>query len=295
MDSRKWDEIAQAVEAYRQCPHDEQFDVLSNALADSIFYVPVGDFDGSNAAISLLHSVQGGAFLPLYADKANVRPAQHSEGVRPADWQHILSQLSDVQGCVIEPYSVNFAFDSRFVDALVSKRSGDGAVKGGDMPAEESSEGVASDSHTWVKESDTSLDVPSVGDVLLENVPVSEDFVVPETVSGSLNDAMQAVADECGTPLWLFEVRRIASPSRYLMIINAPSQWFNEVGVQAVNNVLGRFPDPGVRLDFVPRDSEFGSYVEGKAPHYSPRVNAGGKGQGASGRSHNFLRRLFKR
>ena len=128
MDGRKWDEIFQAIEAYRACAQQEQFESLCRALDDCTLYVPVGDFDGNNAVISPLTSVQGGSFIPLYASRENVRPAQPSEGVRPADWQHILNQLPNIDGCVFEPYSVNFSFDRRFLDVLVKTAAGAGSA-----------------------------------------------------------------------------------------------------------------------------------------------------------------------
>ena len=119
MNTLEWDTIVQAIAEYRACPERVQLDSLCRALTGCTLYVPAGDFDGNNAVISLLSSAQGGLFIPLYATKENVCPPQHSEGVRPADWKHILSQMPFVDGYVIEPYSVNFAFDGRLIDAIL--------------------------------------------------------------------------------------------------------------------------------------------------------------------------------
>lgn len=306
MNTRKWDEIAQAIEAYRVTPHGEQFEALCCALADCTLYVPVGDFDGNNAVISLLSSAQGGTFLPLYADKANVRPAQHSEGVRPADWQHILNQLSDVEGCVLEPYSVNFAFDRRFIDALVNKCGGNGsgvdgsdsdggAVDGG-TPEEKSPENAEPAIHAWPGlDSNAPLNIPiQVEEPAPSQSPVPK-VGIPQSIPSSLNDAMQAVSNESSVPLWLFEVQGADGAQGYLMVVDASQQWFDEEGAQTVNGVLGRFPDPGAPLDFAPRESEVGRCVEDQAPHYFPRVNTGQGQTDSSEHSSGFFRRLFKR
>lgn len=316
MDTRKWDEVVEAIEAYRACPQNEQFDSVCCALADCTLYVPVGDFDGNNAVISPLRSVQGGTFLPLYADKANVRPAQHSEGVRPADWQHILSQLSHVEGCVLEPYSVNFAFDRRFVDVLVKKcgggcdvekdsaldsvvldaSTGDDDVNDASALQEESSESDTPVVHAWPGLDGDGLRIPvQESDPSLAQKPAPVELSVPASIPSSLNEAMQAVSNECGVPVWLFEMQGVGEEQGYLMVVDASSQWFDEVGVQAVNGVLGRFPDPGARLDFVARESELGRRVEGQAPHYLPRVSAVHEKQNLPGQAHGLFRRLFKR
>ena len=316
MNTRHWGEITQAVEAYRANPSGEQYDALCRAFADCTLYVPVGDFDGSNAVIALLHSAQGGTFLPLYADKANVRPAQHSEGVRPADWQHILRQLSHVDGCVFEPYSVNFAFDRRFIDTLVAVGAtgggvadggvadggvtdggvtdggvADGDVVGGVAPEAGSTEEAAPTVHAWPSlDADVPPSIPAQEADSAPSQAPTPTVSIPQSIPSSLNDAMQAVSNECGVPVWLFEVQG-GDTQGYLMILDASSQWFDGEGAQAINDVLGRFPDPGAPLDFAPRESEVGRCVDGQAPHYFPRVNTADSDEHGSG----FFRRLFKR
>lgn len=314
MDTLKWDEIIGAVEAYRASPQQSEFDALCRALSDCTLYVPVGDFDGNNAVISPIHSVQGGSFIPLYAAKENVRPAQHSEGVRPADWQHILTQLSSVEGCVLEPYSLNFAFDRRFVDALVASSEGDGgeiagSADGGKVAQEQESTGSSEETesgkpavHAWPGLDGGPLNLPvPQSEPLPPQEPVPSqgpapiELKIPHSIPSSLNDAMQAVSNECGVPLWLFEVQPDGSERSYLMIVDASKQWFEDGGARLINSVLARFPDPGTRLDFLARESEIGSRLEGQAPHYLPRVNAGPSKKGTQGQTQGLFRRLFKR
>lgn len=352
MDTLKWDKVVQAIEAYRACPEQSQLDSLRQVLSDCTLYVPAGDFDGNNAVISPLSSAQGGHFIPLYATRENVRPAQHSEGVRPADWKHILSQMPLVEGCVIEPYSVNFAFDGRFIDALL----GDGAsdvvdsdvevldaeVLDAEVPdGEASSDFSEVEVEAEVKEDDikdevsepAEVEIPVEDEVRKESEPVvhawppapiaeektaereeSEEETevedspveseepaqlhvsVPDSVPDALNDAVQAVSDELTVPVWLLEVQGAGGERSYLMVLNTDIQWFDACGPDAVNRILSRFSDPGVPLDFAPRESDAGRYAEGKEPQYYPRVNSAVQrsAQKKDAQDKSFFRRLFK-
>lgn len=306
MDTLTWNEIVEAIEAYRACPEQEQFEALRRALTGCTFYVPVGDFDGNNAVISPLSSAQGGSFIPLYADQANVQPSQHSEGVSPQDWKHILGQLSHVDGCVLEPYSVNFAFDRRFVDALVeaegtdAQLQTDGLDKVRQSVEGEQSVNGASAVHAWPPSgSASSAEASSVENILADTNADASTFVhieVPTSVPASLHEAMQAVSDEFSALSWLFTRKYDGDEQGYLMVLDVSPQWFDENGAEAVNNVLGRFQDPGLPLDFVARESDLGACAQGHAPHYYPNVQADKQEkQNLHEQAHGLFRRLFKR
>lgn len=373
MDTSEWGKIAQTIEAYRACPEQSQFESLCDALSDCTLYVPVGDFDGNNAVISPLTSVQGGTFIPLYATADNAPENQHTEGVRPADWQHILSQMSSVEGYVIEPYSANFAFDRRFIDALLCCVSAEESLDEGeagevDVPAAQESpeensgevvEAQAPAVHAWppalnddasaeenagdnaeqsateddIEDADTgaepqgffdafaSVEPDSAESESAESESAESDLAesesvdsssaepdssagrrvgIPNHLPGSLHDAMQAVSDELTVPVWLFEVQDEGGSRSYLMVLDTSVEWFDACGPDAVNRVLARFPDPGVPLDFGPRESELGRYIEGQEPHYRPYMNTAVRNrlqinQNEKGSGQSFLRRLFKR
>lgn len=257
--------IAEAVAAYRAHPETAELSQLLEVFRHARLFVPVGDFDGHNAALRFIHAREGGEFIPLYTGPELVPEGQVAEEVGPADWLHILDQLPDVTGYAVNPYtSTNFAFTRDFVESLLHVPHDDGAVEGGEEPAEGVTPPVFSE--------DADIDEGNSSVLAREEIPEDTYFQIgePARVPPKLGEAMQAVADETGKSVWLLLVVPSRGEDSYLMVIDGEEKWFDSEGADEVNAVLSRFPDPGLPLDFVIRSSELGEFVRERDPHYLP-------------------------
>ena len=252
--------IADAVEAYRSNPGTEEASRLVEIFSGVGLFVPVGDFDGRNAALSFIHAREGGSYIPLFTRRDLVPEGQAAEEVGPADWMHILDQLPDVLGYAVNPYSsTNFAFTREFVEAVLARaESGDAGEEpeGEQSPAEPAPESVE--------------ETPSA--LVSEDTPAGTLFQIgePGGVPESLEKAMQKVADVTGLPVWLLFVVPSRGENSYLMVIDGEEEWFETTGAEEINAVLSHFDDPGLALDFVIRSSELGAFVRDRKPHYVP-------------------------